>query len=109
MTDDIKTTEGTLPSDEVFSATLVLRSVGNSPAIIPEIRWSHQLKGDFEERMLSDQIPYAFIAMAKIMEQINAVMKPVSDETADKLPEDLDEAAKVLSALNESKEAGAHN
>lgn len=104
-----KVIEGDLPQQEVFSAYLTLRSVGNNPAIIPELRFSHELRGDLNDRVVNNQIPFSFIAMMKIAEQINAVMRPVTDAEADSLPDDPEEAARVLSAMTESKNVSRKN
>lgn len=110
MTDfDMKRVEGDLSDEDVYTAVLTLRSVGNNPSIIPELRFSHQLGGDLNDRIANNQIPFSFIAMMKIAESINKAMVPVDDNVIEELPDDPEEAAKMLSAMVEAKQSGPAN
>lgn len=105
MTDQ-KLLTGDLPKTEVFTATLKLRSVGNSQNIIPELTWSHQLDGNLEDRADRNQLPYSYMAMVKIANGIKAVMRPLDPMLEEALPEDQDEAAIMLDAVAEYNENG---
>lgn len=97
-----KTVVGDLPSDEVFVATLTLRSVGANPAIIPEVSWSHGFDDDLDERASRGQLPVSFIAMSQIVGAIARQMAERGDMVdPSTLPEDGDEAARVIAALAE--------
>lgn len=99
-----------LPPQDVYTATLELRSVGSSQEIIPSIKWSHILEGDPGERAKNGLLPHSYMAMAQIMDLINGVMRTVSEAVEDSLPEDPDEAAQVLTAMSqkEGKKTKAH-
>lgn len=97
--------EGTLP-DDVFVATLTLRSVGNNPQIIPSIEWSHMIEGDVDERAEKNLLPHSYMAMAQIVNVINGQIREVTPDGVE-LPDDPDEKAQVLTAMSQKKESGA--
>lgn len=103
---DPKIITGDLPKTEVFSATLTLRSVGNSMNIIPELTWSHQLDGELEDRAERNQLPYSYMAMVKIASGIRAVMQPIDPVVETHLPDDPEDAARMLDAVAEFNENG---
>lgn len=88
----------------MYVATLELRSVGNRPNIIPEVKWSHMMSDDLEARVENNQLPYSYIAMTQILAGITAVMKPVDTMVEAMLPDDADDAARMLDAAAEFNE-----
>ena len=101
------TKEGTLSAEEVYAATLKLRSVGANPQIVPTIEWSHVLEGDPLERAENELLPHSYIAMSQIMAMINGAIREVAaDVEEDDMPSDPDELARTLTAMDEKKADG---
>lgn len=87
-----------LKPNTTYTATLQFTSIGTSNAVVPHVKWSHEIEPDSAE-----DIPASYQAMAEIIRAMQADMVPYDGDT-DALPENPEERAAMILAAHEARE-----
>lgn len=90
MSDKIKETT-------TYTATLQFTSIGSSNAVVPHVKWSHEIEPDGPE-----DVPASYQAMAEIIQAMQSGMVPYDGDT-DTLPEDPKARAAMILAAHEAR------
>lgn len=83
--------------EEVYVASIELRSMGTGKNIYPQLKWSHIFKEEPEI------VPYAYQAAIAIAERIGALVEETNLE--EDFPEDLEDTNDVVRALENIMQA----
>lgn len=87
---------------EVYTATMEFRSVGMSPNLLPNIKFSHY----FKEAPQADEIPYAFRVVLDLAEAMQIAQLDGSKQDLEMQNDNPDQAVLVLDAQADKNDGG---